>query len=85
MAIETMVCCGALTATYRDAGDRRHAPGCPTVIAAADLSVLIDVGTRWPSVSREAEHRALDAASRVATAVGEHPAQIWEIFVAPPL
>jgi len=28
MAVERMVCCGALTAVYRDQGDRRHNPGC---------------------------------------------------------
>ena len=28
MGIEKMTCCGALTAVYRDAGNRRHNPGC---------------------------------------------------------
>jgi len=29
MGHERMKCCGAITAVYRDAGNRRHNPGCP--------------------------------------------------------
>lgn len=31
MSVERMSCCGELTSVYRDAGKRRHAPGCAGV------------------------------------------------------
>lgn len=35
MSLERMVCCGALTHTYKDAGARVHKPGCPQAKTSA--------------------------------------------------
>ena len=45
MGTERMPCCGALTKTYTDAGDRQHLPDCPTNQGAQPVELTITVDT----------------------------------------
>lgn len=54
MGVERMNCCGALTKVYGDAGNRRHKPGCKTLIpkpkvkyVLADNMYLFPVPDGW--------------------------------------